>query len=312
VASRGKTRAYELDGHVIECTNVDRVVFPDDGITKGDVIDYYRDLAGAIVPELRERPLTIERYTKGLAGGGFYQKHAQKHFPPWIERAALGGKTIVEYPIVGNAAGLVYFANQGAIALHVWASRRAAPERPDVIVFDLDPPDGGFELVRRAACWLHELLGQLGLPPFVKTTGSKGLHVIAPLDGTAMFDEVMGLCGRVATLACARHPDELTLEFYKKDRKGRLFVDVMRNAPGATFAAAYSLRGKRGAPVSAPIAWSELDDPALRADGFGLRAMRARLDKLGDPWAKLRARVGSVAAALRALDSIEGGSTTKI
>jgi bifunctional non-homologous end joining protein LigD len=304
VSAKGRTRRYELDGHSIDCTNVDRVVFPEDGITKGDVIDYYRDLAAAIVPELRDRPLTIERYTKGLAGGGFYQKHAQKHYPAWIERAVLGEKTVVEYPLCDNAAGLVYFANQGAIALHVWTSRRDAPARPDIVVFDLDPPDGRFDLVRRAARVLHDLLGEIGLPAFVKTTGSKGLHVVSPLDDEATYEGVMALCNGVARVVCARHPDELTTEFYKKDRKGRLFVDIMRNALGATFVAAYSLRGKRGAPVSAPIEWREVDDPALRADGFGLRAMRARLDQRGDLWAKLRAKPGSVADAMRALERL--------
>jgi bifunctional non-homologous end joining protein LigD len=302
VSSKGRTRSYQLAGVTIECSNVDRVVFPDDGVTKGDVIEYYRDLADVIVPELRDRPLTIERYTKGLAGGGFYQKHAQKHFPAWIERAVLGDKTVVEYPLCSSDAGLVYFANQGAIALHVWTSRRAAPARPDVVVFDLDPPDGRFDLVLRAARVIRELLGGLGLPAFVKTTGSKGLHVVAPVDGDATFDDVMALCHGVAHVACARHPDELTTEFYKKDRKGRLFVDIMRNALGATFVAPYSLRGRRGAPVSAPIEWSELDDPTLRADGFGLRAMRARLDAVGDPWANLRAEPGSVRDAARALE----------
>jgi bifunctional non-homologous end joining protein LigD len=304
VSSKGQTRSYQLDGVTVECTNVDRVVFPDDGITKGDVIEYYRDLAAVITPEVRGRPLTIERYTKGLAGGGFYQKHAQKHYPAWIERARLGGKTVVDYPICDNAAGLVYFANQGALALHVWTSRRDAPARPDVVVFDLDPPDGRFDLVRHAARVLHDILDELGLPAFVKTTGSKGLHVVAPLDGEATFDEVMALCHGVARVACARHPDELTTEFYKKDRAGRLFVDIMRNALGATFVAPYSLRGKRGAPVSAPIEWRELDDPALRADAFGLRAMRARLDARGDPWANLRAELGSVGGAALALAEI--------
>ena len=124
MASRGRTRSYELGDVTIACTNVDRVVFPEDGITKGDVIDYYRDLADAMLPELHGRPLTLERYTKGLAGGGFFQKHAQKHFPSWIERVPLGTKTRVEYPICDSTAGLVYFANQGAIALHIWASRK--------------------------------------------------------------------------------------------------------------------------------------------------------------------------------------------
>ncbi len=136
---------------VVACTNTDRVVFPDAGITKGDVIAYYRDVAEVLVPELRGRPLTLERFTKGLAGGGFYQKHRQKHFPAWIDHVELGGKTRVDYPICDTTAALVYFANQGALAFHVMTTRKAAPDRPDVLVFDLDPPEGGFELARAAA-----------------------------------------------------------------------------------------------------------------------------------------------------------------
>src|SRR3954469_25555938 len=181
----------EADGHTIECTNTDRVVFPEVGVTKGDVIEYYSDLADLMLPELWGRPLTLERYTKGLAGGGFFQKHVQKHFPPWIDRVTLGSKTVVTYPICNSAAALVYFANQGALALHVWTSREDTPTNPDLIVFDLDPPEGGFELVRQTAFILHDALDKLGLRAFVKTTGSKGLHIVAPLDGEDDFDDVM-------------------------------------------------------------------------------------------------------------------------
>jgi bifunctional non-homologous end joining protein LigD len=291
---------YEIDGLAIPCTNVDRIVFPDAGgdagITKGDVIAYYNDVAPVMLPELRDRPLTLERFTKGIAAGGFYQKHAQKHYPAWIERVTLGAKTRVEYPLCNSRAALVYFANQGGIAFHIWTSRRTSPERPDVLVFDLDPPDGRFDLVRRGALALRELCEQVGLATFVKTTGSKGLHVIAPLDGEATFDAAAQLGAVMATMLCRRDPDAYTTEFYKKDRKGRLFLDTMRNAPGATFVAPYSLRGRPGAPVSAPIEWSEIDE-ALSPDGFRLRDIRARLDRIGDPWATLRERAGSIAAA---------------
>ena len=289
-------------------THVDRVMFPADGITKGELLAYYRDVADVMVPELAGRPLSVVRYTKGIDQGGFFQKHYQKHFPAWLDHVAAGSKTRVDYPIVDSAAGVVYMANQGAIEFHVWTSRKDALDRPDMVVFDLDPPEGRFDLVRDAAQLLRALFEQIGLPPFVKTTGSKGLHVVAPLDDAATSDEVAALTTRIAALLCRRHPELLTMEFYKKDRKGRLFVDVMRNAIGATLVAPYSLRGRPGAPLSAPIAWSELDDPALRADGIQLRGVRERLDRRGDPWRDLRAAPGSVAAASRALDELTGGS----
>jgi bifunctional non-homologous end joining protein LigD len=293
---------YRFGDLTVPCTNVTRVMFPDAGITKADVLAYYADVASIMVPELAGRPLTIERFTKGIDQGGFYQKHAQKHYPAWIERVELGAKTRVSYPLCDSPAALVYFANQGGIVLHVWTSRRHAPSHPDELVFDLDPPEGRFDLVRQAARIVHEALEQLELPAFVKTTGSKGLHVVAPLDAHAAFPEVFALCDRLSKLLCARHPELLTTEFYKKDRGGRLFLDTMRNSVGATMVAPYSLRGRPGAPVSAPIAWNELD--AVAPDGITLRDVRARLDQRGDPWSSLRARVGSVAAARAALDRV--------
>jgi bifunctional non-homologous end joining protein LigD len=295
---------YSFGDITIACTNTDRVMFPDVGITKGELIAYYHRIADTMLPELRDRPISVERFTKGVDKGGFFQKHAQKHFPGWIERVELGSKTRVEYPLVNTTAALVYMANQGSVVFHVWTSRTAAPEHPDLLVFDLDPAEGKFDSVRVTALRLRELFGELGLPAFVKTTGGKGLHVVAPLDGGASYGEVMALCNRLAQLLVARHPDELTIEFYKKDRKGRLYLDVMRNALGATIVAAYSVRGRPGAPVSVPIEWREVDDPKLRPDGFHLREIQNRLEKLGDPWADLRARPGSVAGADAALDRL--------
>ena len=289
---------YVFGDITIACTNTDRLVFPDD-ITKGDVIAYYADVAEIMVPHLRDRPLTIERFTKGVDKGGFYQKHAQKHYPAWIGRTTHGGKTKVTYPLCDSPAALVYFANQGGFVFHVWTSRKDTPLNPDLLVFDLDPPDDGFPLVRRVAKILHDLFDELELPAFVKTTGSKGLHVCAPLDGKATFEQVHALCAAINGLLCAKHPDLVTTEFYKKDRKGRLYLDTMRNTPGATVVAPYSLRGKAGAPVSAPIAWSELD--TITANAIRLRDVRERLDKVGDPWATLRATPGSITAAAKRL-----------
>ena len=295
---------YRFGDLAIACTNVDRVVFPDAGITKGDVIAYYHAVASVMVPELRRRPLSIVRYTKGIDQGGFFQKHRQKHYPAWIESVLLGTKTRVDYPLCDSPAALVYFANQGALELHVWTSRAETPDHPDLLVFDLDPPEGRFDLVRRTALLLRDLFGELELPAFVKTTGGKGLHVVAPLDGRAAFTEVAALGDQISRLLCARHPGELTMEFYKKDRGDRLFLDTMRNAPGATIAAAYSVRGRPGAPVSTPIEWAEVEDPALVPGQFTLRDVPRRLERTGDPWATLRSRPSSIERAARRLDRI--------
>lgn len=285
---------WELDDVSVKLTNTDRVMFPESGITKREVLEYYRDIAAFMLPETRDRALSIERFTKGIDVGGFFQKHWQKHYPDWIRSAELGAKTVVRYPIADTQAALVYFANQGGIAMHVWTSRTESPEYPDLLVFDLDPPDGRFDLVRFAALEIKELCESVDLPTFVKTTGSKGLHVVVPLDGRALFGEAMAMANRISKILCARHPDKLTQEFYKKDRKGRLYMDVMRNALGATIIAPYSLRGKPGAPISAPIEWEEVEDEALKANAFTLRNIRKRIDQLGDPWSNLRFRTGSV------------------
>jgi bifunctional non-homologous end joining protein LigD len=253
-----------------------------------------------MVPHLARRALTIERFTKGLAEGGFYQKHAQKHYPAWIERVTLGGKTKVAYPLCDSPAALVYFANQGAIALHVWTSRVDTPNHPDVLVFDLDPPAGRFDLVIAVAHHVRALLEELGAEAFAKTTGSAGVHVVIALDGVADFDAVQAFCTKIAGLLSARHPDLVTSEFYKKDRGGRLYLDLLRNAPGATFVAPYSVRGKPRAPVSMPIAWDELD--TVTPDRYTVRDVRATLDARGDPWAGFGARPSSLAALSAALD----------
>jgi bifunctional non-homologous end joining protein LigD len=302
VASSKKT-PIELGGHTVELSNQERVVFPDSGITKGDVVMYYKDIAEVMVPELRGRALSIERFTKGIDAGGFFQKHWQKHYPAWIDSVTFGGKTVVKYPICDSQAALVYFANQGGVAMHVITSRKATLHHPDLVVFDLDPPENGFELVRKTALILRHVLDELGLRAFVKTTGSRGLHVVAPLD-EATFEEVHTLCHALARLLVARHPDLLTTEFYKKDRGNRLYFDTARNALGSTFVAAYSLRPKPGAPVSMPIEWRELDDKKLRADGFTLNNARERLAKKGDAWRDLRKHAGSVTKALEMLDEL--------
>lgn len=297
---------YIFDDITIACTNVDRVMWPeagsDSGITKAELIAYYHFVADYMLPELRERPLSVERYTKGIDRGGFFQKHYQKHYPAWLDKVEAGTKTRVVYPIVNTTAGLVYMANQGSIAFHIWTSRKAMLEYPDLIVFDLDPPEGKFELVRRTALILRALCDELAVPVFVKTTGGKGLHVVIPTDARATYGEVMQFCQRVARLLVERHPDLLTVEFYKKDRKGRLYLDVMRNALGATIIAPYSVRGRPGAPIAMPIDWDEVEDPAMQPNGFRLRDIRKRIGERGDPWAKLRTQLASLDDAEAALD----------
>jgi bifunctional non-homologous end joining protein LigD len=281
----------------VKLTHLDRVMFPDSDIAKRDVVHYYRDIAKLMLPELRGRPLSVERYTKGVDRGGFFQKHWQKHYPSWLDHVLVHGKTEVDYPIVNSPAALVYMANQGSIAFHVFTSRNGSLDCPDQIVFDLDPPDGRFDLARRAAKSVRAVLERIDLPAFVKTTGGKGLHVVAPIDNEADYGLVHQLTGKIATDLVAREPDVFTTEFYK-NRKGRLFLDILRNGLGATFVTAYSLRGRPGAPVSAPLWWPELDDPKISANSIRLPDMAERVATVGDPWEALRDTVGNVERAL--------------
>jgi bifunctional non-homologous end joining protein LigD len=268
----------------VTLTRPDKVLFPDDGITKRDLVNYYRAVAGHILPYLEDRPLTLERYPDGIGGHRIIQKSVSKYFPPWIRTATMkkhGGT--VKHPIATDEATLAYLANQACITPHIWLSRSDQPEVPDQMVFDLDPSTDDFEPVRRTAIDLHRLLEAEGMPAYLKTSGSRGLHIVVPLKRKAGYGEVHGAAHAIARRLIEASPDTRTLEFMKKDRKGRVFIDVNRNAYAQTYAVAYAVRARPGAPVSWPIEWDELDDPKLRPDGVTMREV-PKLLKRRDPW----------------------------
>jgi bifunctional non-homologous end joining protein LigD len=281
----------------VALSNTGKVLFPDDGITKGDLIGYYLAAAEHMLPYLRDRPLAMARYPDGIAGERIFQKNVGRHFPDWIPRVEVGkqGGELCQV-VATKAADLVYLANQACIEFHPFLSRMGREDqpdqlhRPDMLIFDLDPPDARhFEAVRAAALRLREILeDDLGLAAFVKTTGSKGLHVQVPLNGREEFDGVREFARQVAEVLAAAEPDLVTVEQRKDARHGRVYADIMRNAYAQTAAAAYSVRARPGAPVATPVSWQEVADPALAADSFTLRSMPdrlAQLSKAGDPWA---------------------------
>jgi bifunctional non-homologous end joining protein LigD len=287
---------------LITLTHPEKVLFPDDGITKGELAAYYEAVAPLMLPHLRGRPVTMERYPAGIGQPGFWQKDVSKGFPPWLERMEVpkkGGS--VHHPVVGDLASLLWLANQNCITPHVWPSRTPDLDHPDVCVFDLDPARDEPEVLRRAALALRGLLEELGLPSWVKTTGSKGFHIVVPLDGEAGYGEVARFAGRVGTLLVARHPDELTQEFAKADRGGRILVDTGRNGYSATFAAAYAVRARPGAPVSAPCTWEEVEGGQALPRTFTLRGMSERVSRVGDLWSGLGRHRRSLRRALEAL-----------
>jgi bifunctional non-homologous end joining protein LigD len=279
-------------------THPEKVLFPDDGITKGELAAYYEAIAPVMLPHLRGRPVTMERYPSGIGRKGFWQKDVSRGFPEWLQRIEVPKKDgVVHHPLAADARSLVWMANQNAVTLHVWPSRVAESSaeglmHPDVCVFDLDPASDDPRVVenraREATLQVGDLLGELGLQSWVKTSGSKGFHVVVPLDGTAGFDEVAAFAHRAGALLVKRYPKRLTQEFLKADRGKRVLVDTGRNGWSATFAAAYTVRARPGAPVSAPCSWSEVERGEVAPRSFTLRSMAGRLDAVGDLWAGRR------------------------
>jgi bifunctional non-homologous end joining protein LigD len=270
-------------------THPEKVLFPDDGITKGDLAAYYEAMAPVILPHLRGRPVTMERYPAGISKKGFWQKDVSKGFPEWLERVSVPKKDgVVHYPIINDRRSLVWMTNQNTITQHVWISRLPNLAHPDICVFDLDPSKEDAAAVRQAAIDLRDLLEELTLPSFVKTSGSKGFHIVVRLDGKTHIGQVARFANGVGKLFVKRAPDRLTQEFSKADRRGRIYVDTGRNGYGATFAAAYTVRARRGAPVSAPCTWREIEQGEVTPRTFTLRNMPDRMAAVGDLWADLR------------------------
>ena len=301
-----ESRRLSFGRLVVETSSEDKVLYPDAGITKGDVIEYYRNVAEYALPWAADRFLTLQRFPDGLGEDGFYQQARADYFPDYVEGVTadrVGGGE-VEHIVVRNAAGLVYLANQGTLTIHTWLSRRDRLHHPDRMAIDLDPPDDDFGPVRDAARLTADFLRELGLTPYVMTTGSRGLHVVVPLDRSADFDAVRDFARRAADLLAERHPDTLTAEQRKDKRKGRLYLDVMRNAYGQTAVMPYSLRAKPGAPVATPLAWDELGAGDLTAQRYHIGNLFRRLGQIEDPWADMKRHAAGIAAAAEALTSM--------
>lgn len=280
----------------------EKVLFPDDGITKGELAAYYEMVAPVMLPHLVGRPITMERYPSGIGEEGFFQKSVTKGFPAWLERVEVpkkGGS--VHHPIVRDERSLLWLANQNCITPHVWASRVPRLMNPDTCILDLDPSVDDAEQLRRGMLSLRDMLHELGLTSWVKTSGSKGFHVAIPLDGEADAGVVSHVASGIGQALTRRHPELFTMEFAKADRGDRIYLDVGRNHPPATFAATYAVRAKPGAPVSAPCTWEEVEDGRVHPRSFTLRSMQERIETTGDLWASLLESPGSLREATRRL-----------
>jgi len=269
-------------------THPEKLLFPDDGITKRDLAAYYEMVAPVMLPHIVGRPVTMERFHRGIGQKGFFQKNVVKGFPAWLERVEVPKKDgVVHHPVVRDVRGLLWLANQNCITAHVWTSRAPNVDCPDVCIIDLDPGDDDAHRLRAAALLVRDTLAEQGLTSWVKTSGSKGYHIAVPLDGTASYGTVARLAHRFGEAMVRRDPANLTREFYKADRGGRILVDTGRNEYSATFAAAYTVRARPGAPISAPCTWNELEAGAVGPTSFTIRNMAERLAAVGDLWQDL-------------------------
>jgi bifunctional non-homologous end joining protein LigD len=291
--------------HTIEISNENKVLFPGQKITKGDLIAYYHEIAKRMLPYLEDRPVVMHRFPDGVSKQGFYEKRVPDHFPKWISRVTVkkeGGE--ITHGVCNDAATLVYLANQACITPHVWLSKKDKLDYPDQMIFDLDPSGDDFGMVRQTAVSLRKLLKQVGLIAFVKTSGARGLHVHVPLNRNANFDTVRSFARDVANALAERDPKHLTTEQRKNKRRGRVFLDTNRNAYGQTAAPPYSIRPKEGAPVATPLDWNELKDSKLKPQTYTIRNIFKRLSQKDDPWSDFSRHAASLNSARKKLDRL--------
>ena len=304
-----ETTQLVVDDREIELSNPDKPLFPTDGldkpITKADLVDYYRRVAEVMVPHMRGRPLVMDRYPDGITGDSFYQKDISEHFPDWIHRAEVAKQDgTVTHVLCDDAATLTYVATQACITPHLWLSRSDRIDHPDRMIFDLDPSAPGFDPVRFAAGKLDELLREIGLVPFVQTTGSKGLHVIVPLDRRDDFDAVRDFARSIGRVLADRHPDRLTVEQRKAKRGDRVYLDTMRNAYAQSAVAPYAVRARPTAPIATPLDWDEVGDSKLDPQRYTVHNIFRRLGQRQDPCADIDAHATPLGDARRKFERL--------
>ena len=296
----------------VKLSSPDRVLYPEDGITKGDVFEYYKQVGPTIVPHLRDRPFTMKRYPHGITGEVFFQKQAPRGMPDWIPTRQFrtwprkGESRLVDFPLINSHEAVLWVVQMNCIDMNAWYSRVDKPDRPDFVLFDLDPPDEGFELAIEVAHLIHELLDELELPGYVKTSGADGIHVVAPITRRSTFPQTYDFAEKASRLLERRHPGKVTTEWLKKKREGVL-VDHRQNGHGKTIASVYSVRPKPGAPVSTPLRWEELK-PTVRPRDFGMEQALRRIEEHGDLYAPVLEDPRPLAPAAKKLERLGSDS----
>ncbi len=293
--------------YAFEVEREEKLFFATAGFSKADLMAYYAAVARFMIPHLRDRPLTLQRFPDGISNEGFFQQQASDYFPDWIARATVEKQDgHVTHVVAQNEATLVYLASQACICIHAWLSRMDKPRHPDRIVFDLDPPGDSFDGVVAGAVLIKDKLADLGLSCFVMSTGSRGLHVVVPISRAQNFDDTREFAKAVADRVVRERPTEVTVEQRKAKRRGRLYIDVMRNAYGQTAVAPYSVRAKPGAPVAIPLTWEEVESGGVCPSDFTIENVPLRLEKRGDVWHALGRGAQSLTKAERALARYSG------
>jgi len=290
---------------VVETAREGKRLLP--GITKGDLISYHERMADHMLPYLKARPLVLQCFPDGAGADGFYRKQAPPGAPRWLPTVRMRLKTRArrqDLVVCDGVAALGYLVGQACFTLHPWLSRRDRPDHPDQIVIDLDPPTDDFTVVCRAALQVRDLLDELGLPSFPKLTGSKGVHVHVPLDRSAPFDAVRAFARAAMDVLAARHPDALTTAQRKDQRRGRLYLDVARNAYGQTAVAPWSVRPLPGAPLAAPVAWRDLERGRVGPRDYTVDNVFRRLAQRDDPWAGMMRHARSLNGPRRRLERL--------
>jgi bifunctional non-homologous end joining protein LigD len=282
------------DGIDVKITNADKVMYPRDGITKGDVIDYYAAIAPIMLPHIRDRPVSMLRYPDGIDGPSFYHKDVSRGFPGWFDTVTVKKKDgELVHPLCRKTADLVFLANLACLTPHVWLSTVGSLDKPDRMILDMDPGGPDFSVVKDAALSAARHIRDRGLEPYLMTTGSRGLHVTVPLDRTATFVQTIHLAEEVAR-TMVEEDQRFTTERVKEKREGRLLIDFFRNSYAQTGVAPYALRARDGAPVATPLWWSELDDPDLGPQSYNISNILERVRRHGDPWKDMAEHAGSV------------------
>ncbi len=296
-----------------ELTHADKVYFPDKGYTKGELVEYYKNIADTMIPHIKNRAVSMLRFPNGINGKSFFQKDAPDYFPNWIELKLIERKTggSICHVVCNNAATLAYLAGQGCITPHVWLSKIYKIDYPDRLIFDLDPPDNDFSVVKFAAKEIKKFLNdELNLPAYLMTTGSRGLHVVTPINRNNNFDFVRKLAQDTAKILAERNPKKLTTEVRKNKRNGRLFLDTARNAYAQTAVPPYSVRPKQGAPIAVPIEWDEISR-GIKSQSFNIKNIFKRIDTAGDPWKDINRHSHSLKNPREVLDKLLNSEFSK-